>query len=102
VNGWSTTEVLGILIWMAVMLAAAFFSRPLARALANTNPFNAVPPINPLHDETPEETADRRVALEREAALMRLGILGAAAMVWVFGILALIDGREGPILDALL
>jgi hypothetical protein len=102
VNGWSTTEVVGILVWMAVTLAAAYFRRPLARALVNTNPAYAHPPISPLHDDSPEETRAKRDAGEQVAKWMSVWIVLAAALTWVFGILALIDGREGPILDALL
>lgn len=101
INGWSLTEVLGIVGCMVVMLIAAIYSRPLARAIIGMSSSYGFPPVSLPREDRPERIRQLREAHESQSRIGRIAILVAAAMTWIFGIAALIDGREGPLFDAL-
>jgi hypothetical protein len=102
VNGWSATQTLGIVAFMVGSVLAVIYRRPLADAIANLNYGGAFPPIPLPREERPERIAQARDSHARAARFIEVGIIVSAVMIWTFGPLALIDGREGPIFDALL
>jgi hypothetical protein len=97
-NGWSAPEVLGLVAIMAVTLLAAVYRESISRAIAS---LIYRPRVLPGEEEA-ERIQETREVQEWAARIFRFGLIIIAFLVWIAAIAALIDGREGPLFDALL
>jgi hypothetical protein len=84
--------------FMAATLLAAVYRESVSRAIAYLN----YPPRMLPREEEAERIQKTRETQEWAAGIFRVALIVIAVFVWIAAIAALIDGRDGPLFDALL
>jgi hypothetical protein len=98
INGWSATEVLGLALLMLATLLGVMNRGSVSIALAQ---YTYRPRMLP-REEDPERIRETRQHHRWLARIYRVALVFVAIFIWVGAIAALIDGRDGPVFDALL
>jgi hypothetical protein len=83
---------------MVGTLLAAVYRESVSKAMA----YVIRPPRMLPREEKAERIQQTRETQEWLVRIIRVALIVIAALMWIAGIAALIDGREGPLFNALL
>jgi hypothetical protein len=97
-DGWSVTDVVAIVLVMALMATALVNNRRVARFFVDSTPWFPSVKDRLIREDRPERLQADRERRELNYTATRWGLVAICTVMLVVGFMALITGRNGGVL----